>query len=125
MRFCVAVTVGSGLGGLLRYGSSVAVQRWIGSDFPWGTFFVNVIGCGLLGFLAAWSVERGAWTPEARLFATTGFLGGFTTFSAFSHETLRLVEGGDWTRAGVNVAATLLCTMFSVWAGAAAARALP
>lgn len=125
MRMGIAVATGSALGGLLRYASSVSVQRWVGSDFPWGTFFVNVIGCGLMGFLAAWSVERGAWSPQARLFATTGLLGGFTTFSAFSHETLRLVESGDWMRAGTNVAATLACTMLAVWVGAAAARAIP
>lgn len=124
LRLSLAVAAGSAAGGVARYWSGAALQRALGATFPWGTFAVNVVGCALMGFLATWAVERAAWPPELRLLLTTGLLGGFTTFSAFSHETLRLAENGDWPRAAANIAATLALTMLAVWTGATLARGL-
>lgn len=124
MRIAIAVVIGGGLGSLARYWTSSAMARFFGAAFPWGTLAVNVAGCALMGFLATWAVERAAWPPEARLFATTGLLGGFTTFSAFSHETLRLAEGGEFLRAAVNITATLMLSLLAVWIGTMIAREL-
>lgn len=124
IRLSLAVACGSAAGGVARYWSGSALQRLLGATFPWGTFAVNVIGCGLMGFLATWAMERADWSPEMRLLLTTGLLGGFTTFSAFSHETLRLAENGDWPRALANITATLILTLLAVWAGATLARVL-
>jgi CrcB protein len=88
------VFLGGGLGAAARHGVNLAAARWIGVDFPWGTFIVNVVGSTLMGMLAAWFAFRSDpfWSNEMRLFATTGILGGFTTFSAFSLDAALLWE---------------------------------
>jgi len=93
------------------------VQRWTGSPLPWGTFVVNAIGSLAIGFVAALALERTLVSPAARLFVITGVLGGFTTFSALSYETVALLRDGQWLAAtsyalgsvvvGVGVAAAL------------------
>ncbi|HYF08284.1 MAG TPA: CrcB family protein, partial [Acetobacteraceae bacterium] len=83
------VAAGGALGSVLRHLVAVFALGWFGAGFPWGTLAVNVIGSAAIGALAATSIEG-----QARLFLVTGLLGGFTTFSAFSLDALRLVEGG-------------------------------
>ena len=104
------VAVGSGLGGVLRY----LVPCWIGAakGFPWATLAVNVVGSLLIGFLLGLLARHGGSSAESiRAFAVIGFCGGFTTFSTFSNETFRLLEGSQWLSAagyvGLSVAAGL------------------
>ena len=104
------VAVGSGLGGALRF----LVPCWIGAakGFPWATLAINVGGSLLIGFLSGLLARHGGSSTESvRAFAVVGFCGGFTTFSTFSNETLRLLEGGQWLSAvayvGVSVSAGL------------------
>jgi len=88
------VFVGGGLGAAARHGVNLAAARWLGIEFPWGTFLVNVVGSAAMGALAAWFAFRSdsIWNEQTRLLATTGFLGGFTTFSAFSLDAALLWE---------------------------------
>ena len=104
------VAIGSGLGGVLRY----LVPCWMGAakGFPWATLTVNVVGSLLIGVLSGLLARHGGSSAEAvRAFAVVGFCGGFTTFSTFSNETLRLMENGPWLSAvayvGLSVAAGL------------------
>lgn len=92
MFLAFLVFVGSGIGGVLRYGVNLIAARWLGLDFPWGTFAVNVSGSFVMGALGAFFVTRLGQPGEAewRLFLTTGILGGFTTFSAFTLDTIYL-----------------------------------
>jgi CrcB protein len=92
------VMAGGALGSALRYGASVWFTSPAGK-FPMATFLVNVLGCVLFGFIAAWVEEIGLVSEELRLFLLVGILGGFTTFSSFGFETMRLFEGGQ-----VNIA---------------------
>src|SRR5258708_5738864 len=80
------IFLGGGLGAAARHGVNVTAARWLGTGFPWGTLTVNVVGSLAMGLFAAWFAFRAdaGLTQHARLFLTTGILGGFTTFSAFS-----------------------------------------
>ena len=84
--------MGAGLGGAARYGLNAVVTRMMGTGFPFGILFVNLIGCFAMGIVAGWLALRGDPGPSLRLFLTTGVLGGFTTFSAFALDTALLWE---------------------------------
>jgi len=123
-RALLLVLAGGALGSAARFLGSEAVQRLTGLSFPVGTLAVNTLGCFLMGFLMTWALERAAWPPEMRLLLTTGFLGGFTTLSTFSWETMRLLEDGAWLRAAGNVTATVLLGLFALGLGMACVRSL-
>lgn len=97
------VVLGAGIGGGLRYvlGGFVA-ERW-GTSFPWHTMIINVSGAFLLGVLMALSVERGLVSSEWRVFLGTGILGGFTTFSTLSYESVALIEQGLFMQGAANI----------------------
>ena len=86
------VFIGAGIGGALRHGVNVAASRQFGLGFPYGTLIVNVAGSFLMGLLAGYFAFRPGMPQHMRLFLTTGILGGFTTFSAFSLDTALLIE---------------------------------
>jgi CrcB protein len=118
-----AIALGSALGGVARYGLSGVVARAFGETFPWGTLVVNVTGSLLIGVVATLTGPDGRVlvSPLARQFWLIGIFGGFTTFSAFSLQTLSLAQDGEWLRAGGNVVLSVgLCLVF-VWLGAAVA----
>jgi len=102
------VAIGGALGSIARWALSGAVQRWTGSTYPWGTFTVNAIGSLAIGVLAALALERTLVPPAARLFLITGVLGGFTTFSAFSYETMALLRDGQWVAASAYAFGSLV-----------------
>jgi CrcB protein len=120
------IALGGALGSMLRFGAASAVAAWLGEAFPWGTLMVNVVGSFVIGFFASYIVVDGKLTvgPAGRHFFMTGVLGGFTTFSSFSLQTLSLAREGEWLKAGVNVGASVGLCLFSVWLGYATAMAL-
>lgn len=109
----LAVALGGALGSLARYGAGVLIP-FSGQRFPWATFSVNVLGSFLIGIAWVVIVERGLWSPEARHWIMTGFLGGFTTFSAFSLETLILWQNGHLQLGLVYVTTSLLAGLAAV-----------
>ncbi|HWO58135.1 MAG TPA: fluoride efflux transporter CrcB [bacterium] len=111
------VFAGGGLGATARYLLSGAVYRFMSSQFPYGTVLVNTLGCFLIGFLMTFFQERFAVNPELRLFLTIGMLGGFTTFSTFSYETIPLIRSGGYMTASANVAYMLLNCLGATWVG--------
>lgn len=120
------IALGSALGGLGRYWCSGVAARLFGETFPWGTLFVNVTGSLVIGFFAAMTGPDGRWLVggAARQFVMLGLLGGFTTFSSFSLQTLALVEDGQWLRAAGNVGGSVVLCLAAVWLGHIAAVAL-
>lgn len=118
------VALGSAVGGVSRFVLSTVVQERTGSLLPMGTLMVNVIGSFVVAFLLRYAMETPALTPEARALLATGFCGGFTTFSAFSYETLRLAQDGDYGRAVLNVVLNLVLSLLFAVAGFIAAQAL-
>lgn len=120
----VLVLLGGGLGSLARYLTGLWLADRLGAAFPWGTLAVNVLGSFLIGFIATFADESGGIGPQTRLLLVTGLLGGFTTFSAFSLETWRLLEQNEMGRAALNIAVTLVLSFVAVVLGVAVARAL-
>lgn len=98
------IFIGAGLGGMARHAVNVTTLRLFNPGiFPFGTLFINVAGSCLMGVAAEYFASRTGLPFQARLFLTTGLLGGFTTFSTFSMETTMLIERGLWLLAGLNV----------------------
>jgi CrcB protein len=120
------IFLGSGLGGLARWGVSGYVAERVGQTFPWGTLVVNVSGSFLIGLFATLTEPDGRWLVPVsfRQFFMLGLCGGYTTFSSFSLQTLNLVREGEWFHAGANVVLSSVLSLLAVWLGFLAARAL-
>lgn len=115
------IFVGAGIGGAARHAVNLAV-RWLGYGFPLGTFVVNVVGALLLGALAGYFMSRTGVSQNVRLFLTTGVLGGFTTFSAFSLDAALLLQRQDYWMAAAYVAGTVIACVAALFAGLALFR---
>ncbi|OGV26264.1 MAG: camphor resistance protein CrcB [Legionellales bacterium RIFCSPHIGHO2_12_FULL_37_14] len=111
----ILIFFGAGLGGVCRYIISILSYQFLGRDFPYGTLIVNATGSFLIGVLFTLLIERFVDTGiELRALLIIGFVGGYTTFSSFSLETLQLIEDGSWMLAGVNVVLNVsLCLILS------------
>jgi CrcB protein len=119
-----AIAVGAGAGGVCRYYLASAVQQRFGATFPWGTLLINVTGSLLLGFLIRYALAAPGVSVEVRALLTTGFCGGYTTFSAFSFETAALLEDGQYERAGTYVLGSVLLSLLATFCGFILAREL-
>jgi CrcB protein len=122
MLLALYVAIGGAVGSVARLLLSGAIQQRAGTAFPAGTLVINVVGSLLLGFLLRYALGSTSVSPEARALLTTGFCGGFTTFSTFSYETVTLVEDGDWGRAGAYVALSVVLSLVACAAGVVLAR---
>jgi len=120
------IAIGSGLGGMARYGCSSLIAGWFGETFPLGTLVINVLGSFVIGFFATLTGPDGRlMVPgDFRQFVMVGLCGGYTTFSSFSLQTLTLAQAGEFVRAGLNIGASVVLCLFSVWLGSVAAAAL-
>lgn len=94
MKAILIVAIGSGLGGALRFGMQLLLQRFYPSVFPLGTLSVNIIGCFLIGIFFSLAEKGNVISPEMKLLLISGFCGGFTTFSAFSIDNISLLNSG-------------------------------
>ena len=103
----IGLAVAGACGALARYGLSGVFQRGQHIGFPWGTLTVNVLGCFLFGLIWTLTQQRFTVSPETRAIILVGFLGAFTTFSAFLFETDQRLEQGEWLMAGLNLAGEL------------------
>jgi fluoride exporter len=100
----LVVFMGAGIGGAMRHGMNIGVARLFGSHFPWHTLLINILGSLLMGLIAGWFAERGVGAEgHLRLFLTTGILGGFTTFSAFSLDAALLWQRHEHVLAALYV----------------------
>src|SRR5215471_16407243 len=123
-RLYAWVSLGSILGGLARYFTSLALDT--GPGFPWATLVINVVGSLIIGFYATLTGPDGRVLarPEHRQFVMTGFCGGYTTFSTFSLETFRLLHGGMTKTAFSNITVSVVTWLLAVWLGHALASRL-
>src|SRR3954470_3443506 len=126
MQAFLIVALGAGIGGALRHSVNVGCVRYCGLAFPWGTLTVNRVGSLTMGLIAGWLAfkAQAAWSQPLRLFLTTGVLGGFTTFSAFSLDAVLMWERGQGGLAAVYVAVSVVASIAGLAAGLALVRAL-
>lgn len=119
------VAAGAAVGGALRHGANRLGVALLGSGFPAATLCVNLLGCLTMGVLAGWFAFRGEGASQTlRLFLTTGVLGGFTTFSAFSLDAALMWERGQLVWAGAYVSVSVAGSIAAVFTGLALARAV-
>ena len=118
------VAFGGAIGSVLRYYVGQWTLRLMGPAFPWGTLAVNVVGWFVIGVFAELIARKFNASTELRLLLITGFLGGFTTFSAFSLDAISLFERGEAVAGGIYIAASVGLSMAAVIAGLAVMRAL-
>jgi fluoride exporter len=116
------VFLGSGLGGMLRHAANVWVPRTFGTVLPYHTLTVNILGSLVMGLLVGYFAQKADPGQDWRLFLTTGIMGGFTTFSAFSLDTVLLLERGDISLAAVYVLASVGVSVAALFAGLAIMR---
>ena len=117
----VWIALGGATGTVLRYLAGSAAQKLSSASFPIGTLVVNVTGCFLIGILAQHYMNTQTH-PQMRAALITGFCGGYTTFSAFSLETVGLVQGGEYPKAAAYILLSVLLSIIATFAGMAAAR---
>jgi fluoride exporter len=113
------VALGGALGSVARYWMTNAVAALTGPRFPWGTIAINVVGSFIIGFVAFLTtpIGRVSISFDVRAFILVGICGGYTTFSAFSLQTLELMRAGHWLEAGGNILLSVVACVLAVWAG--------
>src|SRR5437868_14634736 len=116
-QFILIVFAASGIGGVARYSMQSWIFKFYPFTFPLGTFIVNMTGCLLIGIFYALSEKGNLLTPEGRLALTTGFCGGFTTFSTFAYENMNLLRTGDYLYFGLYAAGSMLLGIAAVYIG--------
>lgn len=124
MTHLFLVALGGALGASARYGAGLAALRLFGPGFPAGTLTVNIAGSLAMGLFAGYLALRHAETEGLRLFIATGFLGGFTTFSAFSLDAVALWERGDTLLSAIYVLASVTASILALFTGIILARAV-
>ena len=120
----VAVALGGAAGASARFFLSGLAHDRFGASFPYGTLMVNIVGCFLIGLFMEMTETRHVISPQARLFFAVGVLGGFTTFSTYSFETLALARDGMMVRAALNAFGSVGLGLGGAWLGMIAGRML-
>ena len=113
------IAIGGALGSVARYWCAIVASRLFGEAFPWGTLIVNIVGSFIIGFFATLTGPDGRFVAGTlvRQFVMIGICGGYTTFSAFSIQTLDLIQDGEWLRAGANIVGSVVLCLIAVWLG--------
>ena len=119
MKNYFLVFVGGGIGATLRYWLSGIIPRYAGTDFPYGILTINVLGCFLIGFFMSSLEERFMITPSLRILLTIGILGGFTTFSTFSYETISLLRDAEIFKASLYISSSVVICLVGTYIGSA------
>jgi fluoride exporter len=117
-----AVAVGAALGGLARFYLGDFIQHRAGIGFPAGTLVINITGSFLIGLFFRYALQSAVIGPEMRIFLTTGFCGGYTTFSTFSYDTIMLLQDGEYGRASLYVGTSVAFALAATVLGIAAAN---
>ncbi|HLW06859.1 MAG TPA: fluoride efflux transporter CrcB [Marinilabiliaceae bacterium] len=119
IRTLILVGLGGGIGSVFRYLTSLYVTKYFQTAFPWGTLIVNILGSLVIGLLLGLFARGGLSHPDFKFLFVVGFCGGYTTFSAFSLESMTLFQSGNSFLALLYIAASVLISLFAVWIGLA------
>jgi CrcB protein len=118
------ICLGGAIGTALRYLTSIVAARWFGAEFPYGTLIVNLSGAFVIGLVQQVGTESLLIPDNVRLFITTGMMGGMTTYSTFSYETVRLMEVNAWHQAWINIFVTTTICLSLCFLGMGVGRLL-
>ncbi|SDR40478.1 camphor resistance protein CrcB [Rhizobiales bacterium GAS113] len=126
MQLTFLVFLGAGIGGALRHLVNLGAAKALGTDFPWGTFLINISGSLVMGLIAGWLAFKveASWSQPLRLFLTTGVLGGYTTFSAYSLDAVLLAERGAYMATSLYVVLSVGLAVAGCVLGLAVMRSL-
>lgn len=124
MERILLVALGGAIGSVMRYLTSILAGIWFGVEFPYGTLIVNLAGAFVIGLVQELGTGSLLVPDTVRIFLTTGMMGGFTTYSTFSYETVRLMEAGAWHQAWINIFTTTLVCLCLCFLGIAFGRLL-
>jgi fluoride exporter len=124
MRIFWSVAVGGALGCVSRYYLTAFIQQRAGPSFPVGTLIINITGSFLLGFIMRYALQSGAISAETRMLLTSGFCGGYTTFSTYSYETAMMLDDGEYGRAAIYAGTSVVLALAGTFLGFAAANRL-
>lgn len=113
----VLVFIGGGVGSVFRYLVSGWVYAVWGSNFPYGTLAVNLAGSFIIGFFLTLAEDKFLISPDIRVLVAIGFVGGFTTFSTFTYETMKLLRNGSFIIGGLNIVVSMTIGLIAVWFG--------
>lgn len=116
-RIFLLVGLGGFLGSVSRYLTADIFTKWLPFSFPFGTFAANIIGCFIIGLAYGLSGRFGWFSPEWRLFIATGFCGGYTTFSSFAYENLKLLQEGNYLIFGAYAISSFAIGMLAAFIG--------
>ncbi len=117
LRTLLFVAVGGSIGSIFRYLTTVLIEKYYASIFPLATFLVNIAGCLVIGITMGWLEKYQLMNSNIKWFLVTGFCGGFTTFSAFGYENIRLLQNGNIFLALVYISTSIILGLGSVWLG--------
>lgn len=122
MKILIWIGLGGILGSISRYLLGQWIDKQIPFNYPWGTFSVNLIGCLLIGIFYGLSQKHGTMSEETRIFLTTGFCGSFTTFSALSLESIKLLQQGQFLTVGLYISLSLILGLGLTYVGVVIVR---
>lgn len=125
LSLALFVAAGGAIGSVCRWSVGLIAGRLMGENFPWGTFIVNVVGSFIIGFAVELISRKFGNSPEIKALIVTGFLGGFTTFSSFSLDSMNLIHRGDPMLATTYIAASVLVSLVFVFCGFHAGKIIP
>lgn len=125
METLLAVTIGGGVGSAARYALTLYCESLFGREFPYGIFLANVVGSFAIGLCFVFLLERATLPEIWRPILMVGFLGGFTTFSTFSLQTVAMIHEGQYLEAAAYILGSVILSIAGAWAGILLARQLP
>ena len=117
MKNLFIIAFGGGLGSVLRYLTTLFVNKYINSSFPYATFLTNCLGCFMIGLFFGYLEKNNALSQDLKLFLITGFCGGYTTFSAFSQENIQLLQSNQATSAFLYIGLSIFVGLIATWFG--------
>jgi len=124
LKNVILVGLGGGMGSIARFLTQKYLYQWYPHPFPFGTFLVNLSGCFLIGLFYGLTEKGNLLTPEWRIFLTTGFCGGFTTFSTFAYENINMLKSGDFLYFGLYTAGSLILGIAATFVGIAVLKVI-
>ena len=124
MKTIFYIALGGGLGSVLRYLTTVVINKYVQTTFPYVTFVTNIIGCLFIGLFFGYLQKQNAVSQDLKFFLITGLCGGYTTFSAFSHENMQLLQSNQILIAFLYISLSVFLGLIATWAGLSIAKGL-